>query len=119
MILMNAEQLKSMQAPLKQKYKDDPSAALVTLRAEGRAAGLSCKLLAAAIGLAAVAVIWPRRRAPGGTPLALMLLAAAFWAVCDAIELFVQRWLDVRIDPVRDRWGHGICPECRASSIRR
>src|SRR5687767_11764017 len=39
------------------------------------------------IALAAVAVIWPRRAAPGGTPLALMLLAAAFWAVCDAIEL--------------------------------
>lgn len=46
-------------------------------------------LLAAAIGLCAVAVIWPRRSAPGGTPLALMLVAAAFWAVCDAIELFV------------------------------
>jgi PAS domain-containing protein len=44
-------------------------------------------LLAAAIALAAVAVIWPRRAAPGGTPLALMLMAAAFWAVCDAIEL--------------------------------
>lgn len=44
-------------------------------------------LLAAMIALAAVAVIWPRRAAPGGTPLALMLLAAAFWAVCDAIEL--------------------------------
>jgi PAS domain-containing protein len=44
-------------------------------------------LLAAAIALAAVAVIWPRRSAPGGTPLALMLMAAAFWAVCDAIEL--------------------------------
>ena len=46
-------------------------------------------LLAAAIGLAAAAVIWPRRTAPGGTPLALLLLAAAFWAVCDAIELHV------------------------------
>ena len=46
-------------------------------------------LLAAAIALAAVAVIWPRRTAPGGTPLALLLLAAAFWAVCDAIELHV------------------------------
>ena len=44
-------------------------------------------LLAAAIALAAVAVIWPRRAAPGGTPLALMLMAAAFWAICDAIEL--------------------------------
>ena len=46
-------------------------------------------LLAATIGLAAAAVIWPRRTAPGATPLALMLLAAAFWAVCDAIELHV------------------------------
>ena len=44
-------------------------------------------LLGAAIALAAVAVIWPRRAAPGGTPLALMLAAAAFWAICDAIEL--------------------------------
>ncbi len=46
-------------------------------------------LLAAVIGLVAVAVIWPRREAPGGTPLAGMLLAAAFWAICDAVELFV------------------------------
>lgn len=46
-------------------------------------------LLAAAIALAAVAVIWPRREAPGGTPLALMLLAAAFWALCDGVELHV------------------------------
>ena len=46
-------------------------------------------LLAAAIGLAAAAVIWPRRRAPGGRPLAFMLIAAAFWAICDAIELHV------------------------------
>jgi PAS domain-containing protein len=44
-------------------------------------------LLAAAIALAAVAVIWPRRQAPGGSALASMLAAAAFWAVCDAIEL--------------------------------
>ena len=46
-------------------------------------------LLAAAIAAAAVVVIWPRRHAPGGTPLALMLLAAGFWAVCDAVELHV------------------------------
>ena len=44
-------------------------------------------LFAAAIGLMAAATIWPRRQAPGGLPLALMLAAAAFWAVCDAIEL--------------------------------
>ncbi len=46
-------------------------------------------LLAAAIGLTGFAVIWPRRQAPGGRPLAFMLLAAAFWALCDAIELHV------------------------------
>ena len=44
-------------------------------------------LFAAAIGLMAAATIWPRRQAPGGLPLALMLAAAAFWAICDAIEL--------------------------------
>jgi uncharacterized OsmC-like protein len=42
---MNAEQLKSLQAPLKEKYRLDPPSAVITLRAEGRAAqGLSCKV---------------------------------------------------------------------------
>lgn len=41
---MNAEQLKSMQAPLKQKYKDAPDAARVTLTAEGHATELVCKV---------------------------------------------------------------------------
>src|SRR5580704_12094950 len=42
---MNAEQLKAMQGPLKEQYKADPDAALITLRATGRAqAGLSCKV---------------------------------------------------------------------------
>jgi uncharacterized OsmC-like protein len=41
---MNADQLKAIQAPLKQKYKDDPASAVVTLRAHGHAAGLSCKV---------------------------------------------------------------------------
>jgi len=41
---MNAEQLKSVQGPLKEKYRQDAQAALVTLRAEGRASGLSCKV---------------------------------------------------------------------------
>ena len=42
---MNADELKAMQAPLKQKYKDDPAAAVVTLRAESRSAdGLSCQV---------------------------------------------------------------------------
>jgi len=54
-------------------------------------------LFAATIGLTAAAVIWPRRQAPGGTPLALMLIAAAFWAVCDAIELHVPTVDDKRL----------------------
>jgi uncharacterized OsmC-like protein len=41
---MDAGQLKSIQGPLKDKYRDDPRAALITLRAEGRATGLSCKV---------------------------------------------------------------------------
>jgi len=41
---MDAAQLKSVQGPLKEKYRGDPRAAVVTLRAEGRAAGLSCKI---------------------------------------------------------------------------
>ncbi len=42
---MNAEQLRAMQAPIKQKYKDDPDAALVTLRAEGRMGeGIACRV---------------------------------------------------------------------------
>jgi len=41
---MDAEQLKSLQAPLKDKYREDPRAALITLRAEGRARGLACRV---------------------------------------------------------------------------
>ena len=41
---MNADELRALQAPLKQKYKDDPASALVTLRAVGHAAGLTCTI---------------------------------------------------------------------------
>lgn len=33
---MNAEQLRALQAPLKAKYRDEPSSARVTLRSEGK-----------------------------------------------------------------------------------
>jgi uncharacterized OsmC-like protein len=33
---MNREQLQTIQRPLKERYRDDPGAALVTLRADGR-----------------------------------------------------------------------------------
>ena len=41
---MDGTQLKAVQEPLKKKYRDDPESALITLRAEGRASGLSCKV---------------------------------------------------------------------------
>jgi uncharacterized OsmC-like protein len=42
---MNADQLKAVQAPLKQQYRDNPASAIITLRAHGRATGaLSCKV---------------------------------------------------------------------------
>jgi uncharacterized OsmC-like protein len=42
---MNAEQLKALQAPIKERYKKDPAAAVVTLRAEGRIGeGIACRV---------------------------------------------------------------------------
>ena len=42
---MKAEELRSIQAPLKERYRDTPDAAFVTLRAEGRIGeGVSCKV---------------------------------------------------------------------------
>lgn len=44
-IHMNRDELRAQQAPLKQRYRDDPAAALVTLKAEGRLGdGLSCSI---------------------------------------------------------------------------
>lgn len=43
---MDADQLRAMQAPIKQRYKDDPNAAVITLKAKGTLddAGIACKL---------------------------------------------------------------------------
>jgi len=42
---MNADELRAMQAPIKQKYKENPDAAVVTLRAEGRIGeGIACRV---------------------------------------------------------------------------
>jgi uncharacterized OsmC-like protein len=43
---MEAQDLRALQAPLKQQYKDDPSRAIVTLRASGSlsGAGVSCRV---------------------------------------------------------------------------
>jgi uncharacterized OsmC-like protein len=42
---MNADELRSIQAPLKERYRDAPDAALITLRAQGRIGeGVVCKI---------------------------------------------------------------------------
>lgn len=42
---MDSEQLRSIQAPLKNKYKENPETAMVTLRAKGKpGAGITCKI---------------------------------------------------------------------------
>ncbi|MBL0183227.1 MAG: OsmC family protein [Chitinophagaceae bacterium] len=42
---MNAAALKELQAPLKDKYREDPASAIITLKAEGNLGeGISCKV---------------------------------------------------------------------------
>jgi uncharacterized OsmC-like protein len=42
---MNSEELKSLQAPLKDKYREDPQSAIVTLKAQGNIGeNISCKV---------------------------------------------------------------------------
>jgi uncharacterized OsmC-like protein len=42
---MNAEELKALQAPIKERYRKDPAAAVITLRAQGRIGeGIACRV---------------------------------------------------------------------------
>jgi uncharacterized OsmC-like protein len=42
---MDAEQLRALQAPIKERYRDEPGAALITLRAQGHLGeGMTCKV---------------------------------------------------------------------------
>ena len=44
-IIMNATELKNLQAPLKDKYKKQPESAIITLKASGKIGdGISCKV---------------------------------------------------------------------------
>jgi uncharacterized OsmC-like protein len=45
MVQMNATELKNLQAPLKEKYRTEPKAAIITLKAEGKIGeGISCSI---------------------------------------------------------------------------
>src|SRR5881396_978857 len=42
---MNAQELKALQAPIKDRYRSNPSTAVITLRAEGRIGeGIACRV---------------------------------------------------------------------------
>lgn len=42
---MNSEELKALQAPLKEKYRSEPQSAVITLKSEGQIGeGISCKV---------------------------------------------------------------------------
>jgi len=42
---MNAQELKALQAPIKERYKTDPGSAVITLRAQGRLGeGVACRV---------------------------------------------------------------------------
>ncbi len=100
---MEAQDLRALQAPLKQQYRDDPARAVVTLKASGRldGAGVSCRV---ETGRATVeAGLHP---ATGGTGLQAcsgdMLLEAL--AACAGVTLrAVASALEV---PVRDGTVH-------------
>jgi uncharacterized OsmC-like protein len=43
--IMKSEELRSIQAPLKDRYRQDPAAAMITLKAQGRIGeGVTCKI---------------------------------------------------------------------------
>ena len=43
--MINGDELRALQAPLKQRYRDDPAAAVITLRASGEATdAITCKV---------------------------------------------------------------------------
>ena len=97
---MNPDELRALQAPLKQRYQQDPSAALVTLKAEGTLGeGVTCRV---ETGRAiAEAGLHP---ATGGTGLALcsgdMLLEAL--VACAGVTLnAVATAIGVRVDAGR------------------
>jgi uncharacterized OsmC-like protein len=45
MLFMDANELKNLQAPIKERYREDPNAAVITLKAEGNIGeGLTCSV---------------------------------------------------------------------------
>jgi uncharacterized OsmC-like protein len=83
---MNAEQLRALQAPLKDRYREDPAAALITLRAQGT---LGAESITCAVATGRALVEAGLHPATGGDGLAAcsgdMLLEAL--AACAGVTL--------------------------------
>ena len=57
--MMNSETLKNLQAPLKEKYREQPESAVITLKAEGKIGeGISCNVATAQSMVEAAARFW-------------------------------------------------------------
>jgi uncharacterized OsmC-like protein len=89
---MNAKELSAIQAPLKEKYKDNPKTAMLTLHAEGKLAeGLGCNVQ---IGEAQIkAGLHPAAGGKEGTisPVSLLLasLVACFGVTLRAVSTYM------------------------------
>jgi PAS domain-containing protein len=66
----------------------------------------------ALVALAAAAVMWRRRQAPAAPPLTGLLLGAAFWALCDAIELQVTTVAGKQLVSQLQYFGVVACAPC-------
>src|SRR6266446_3980651 len=91
---MNAEELRSLQAPLKAQYRENPETALVTLRAEGRIGeNITCKI---ETGKARVeAGLHPATGGDGLCAWSLPLLASRYATprfALRAISIFAALW---------------------------
>jgi len=57
---MDAQDLKALQAPLKQQYREDPGAAVITLNAQGSLTeGISCSAWNSSIEPTVSSWLWP------------------------------------------------------------
>jgi len=94
---MNAEKLRAIQAPLKERYRQDPDAALVTLRARGELGeGVTCSVLT---GRAlAVAGLHPATGGDGSTLCSGDMLLEALAACAGVTMRAVAAALEIPVD---------------------
>ena len=94
---MNAEELRAIQAPLKERYRQDPDAAMVTLRARGELGeGVTCSVLT---GRAlAVAGLHPATGGDGSTLCSGDMLLEALAACAGVTMRAVAAALEIPVD---------------------